>query len=658
MKNSLMRYGRILLVLLIGLTFPGYLMAQVTEETPQDTSSQKINIDAADFFDYLRDGGKMIQKLTGNVELSQDSVFMYCDTAIIENEVDVFALGNIIIQQGDSITIFSDSLIYSAETKIADLTGNVILQTGERQLFTTHLQYDLNTKTATYVEGAVLTNGQTQLRSTLGYYYVEEDLIYFKDSVEVVDTNFVLRADTLIFNTETKIVNYAGPTLITMDSSRIYCESGFYETEDNIAEFRENAQYFGPERRARADTIAYDGRVKMYELKGHAQMENDSEFAKAIRIKYEEPVDKLSLLGDAEFRDSTRNITAHSIFYDGKNETYSTRGRSVIVDEGRILEALQVDYDEESGLGIATGEVVWRDTVEQLTIVCDTAAYKKESSFLRAVGGKQGRPYLINVLEGDSLFMAADTLLSFEEVQDSGDSIRLLLAYKDVRVYKSNLQALCDSMAYSSTDSIFHFYGNPIMWSDTSQFVADTLDMQLANDQVDKIFMRDNALIINSPDEFFFNQIKGKDIRVDFVEGEIHKMYVEGNAETVYYARDELDAYIGVNKTQCSEMVLTFGSNQVERIKFITSPQSKLEPMRQADHEGLKLKGFSWEQEARPKSIDDLFGDKPVRKRVVIPVTTSNVPGQAAGKPKGPAQGKAGKPSGNKPSGQQQRSKN
>lgn len=642
-----MRRLRFWVVLGVFFLMPGLLSGQTTK----DTTSQKVNIDAADYFDYMRAEGMVIQKLTGSVELSQDSVFMYCDTAIIENEVNVFALGNIIIQQGDSITVFSDSLVYSAETKIADLTGNVILQTGDRRLFTTHLQYDLSTKTATYLHGAVLTNGQTQLRSALGYYYVEEDLIYFKDSVEVVDTNFVLRADTLIFNTATKIVSYAGPTLITMDSSRIYCESGFYETIDNLAEFRENAQYFGSSRKARADTIAYDGRVKEYNLKGHAQMENESQYARALRIKYQEPTDKLSLLGNAEFRDSTRHITANSIFYDGKNETYSTRGRSIIVDEGRILEASQVDYEQETGMGIATGEVIWRDTAEQLTIVCDTAAYKKESGYLRATGGKLGRPYLINVLEGDSLFMAADTLLSLEKISQEGDSSRILLAFRDVRVYKSDLQALCDSMAYSSVDSIFHFYGNPIMWSDTSQFVADTLDMQLSKNQIDNIFMRDNALILNSPDELFFNQIKGKDIRVEFRAGEIHKMYVEGNAETVYYARDESDAYIGVNKTLCSEMILSFGNNQVERIKFITSPQSNLKPMQQADHESLKLKGFSWEQKIRPKSFNDLFGEKPGRNLITIPVGLVN-PGA------GEKQGRGAPPPGQKPAKQTVKPKN
>jgi lipopolysaccharide export system protein LptA len=630
MRSSLRQAIKFFIVFGILSILPSVLFGQ----TEGEEASRKIDIDAADFFDYLREDGKMIQKLSGNVELSQDSVFMYCDTAIIENEVNVFAVGSIIIQQGDSITIFADSLIYAADTKIADLTGNVILQTGDRKLFTNHLNYDLNTKTATYVEGAVLTDGQTQLRSKRGYYYVSEDQMFFKDSVEVVDTNFMLRADTLLFNTETKIVTYAGPTLISMDSSRVYCEAGFYETETNLAEFRDNAQYFGPNRRARADSIAYDGNKKEYSLKGKAQMENDDQEATADLIRYEETFDKLFLVGNADFRDSTRHIKAGAIIYDGLNETYSTRGKSTIIDEGRILEAMQVDYEEETGLGIARGDVVWTDTVENMTIICETAAYKKESGYLRATGGKRGRPLLINEMDGDKLYLAADTLVTMEKGGESGDSARILLAYRDVRVYKNDLQALCDSLAYSSADSIFHFYGNPIMWSDTSQFTADTLDMQLADNQVDKIFMKDNALILNSPDELFFNQIKGKDISVEFKEGEMDKMYVEGNAETVYYARDDLDAYIGVNKTLCSEMVLYFGNNQVERIKFITSPQSTLTPMQRAKHETLKLKGFNWETEARPKSLNDLFGELPERKIYAAPAA-NQVTGANTGKPGG-----------------------
>ena len=187
------------------------------------------------------------------------------------------------------------------------------------------------------------------------------------------------------------------------------------------------------------------------------------------------------------------------------------------------------------------------------------------------------------------------------------DSTRILLGYKDVRIFKSDLQVVCDSLAYNSADSLFEFYQSPIIWSDTSQFFADVIKMQLANDQIDQIFLIGNAFIINSPDETFYNQIKGKNITAFFKDNELDQMDVIGNAESVYYARDEEEAYIGVNKSVCSKMLVYFGNNEIEYIHFYTQPVSNMLPMKKTNHEDLKLSGFRWEKKLRPKSLEDLL---------------------------------------------------
>ncbi|MCB0567795.1 MAG: hypothetical protein KDD01_25785, partial [Phaeodactylibacter sp.] len=264
----------------------------------------------------------------------------------------------------------------------------------------------------------------------------------------------------------------------------------------------------------------------------------------------------------------------------------------------------------EKGLGIAIGNVVWRDTSADLTIVCEHAEYDRKTDYLKASGGRNGRPMLITSIEGDSLFMVSDTLLAIREDSVASDSARQLLAYYDVRIYKSDMQAVADSLAYKSSDSTFYFFPlrqNPIVWSDTSQFTADTILMVLADGKIDKIFMRNDGFIINSPDELFFNQVKGKNVTAFFEENELRRMAVVGNAESVYYARDEEGGYVGVNKTICSEMLMYFGDNQVEKLKFFTEPKAEMQPMQQADHNALRMPGFFWEKERRPMSLSDLF---------------------------------------------------
>jgi len=157
-------------------------------------------------------------------------------------------------------------------------------------------------------------------------------------------------------------------------------------------------------------------------------------------------------------------------------------------------------------------------------------------------------------------------------------------------------------------------YRNPIIWSDTTQFKADTVIMQLANDKIDRIFMKNNSIMVNSPDELFFNQIVGKNSIAYFEDGEVRRMKVEGNAESVYYALDDDKEYIGVNQAICSEMMILFGNNEVEGIKFYAQPEATLFPMEKADHDALKLAGFSWEVNRRPTSIFDLFNLKLVFK--------------------------------------------
>ncbi len=578
------------------------------QSVPQDTAAnQQVDVDHSDILLYIQEGDSVVQELIGNVELSQDSIYMYCDSAIIRNSNQVTATGEVLIQQGDSVSVFSDSLIYDGALRQADLYGNVVLINGRRKLFTDSLHYDLNTKIATYTSGAVLTDDSTQLSSIRGYYYVGTDEAFFKDSVVVIDEAFSLRADTLKFDTRTQTVFFLGPTLISGDSSRIYCEDGFYDTKNEKAEFRQRAQFVKGAQKGVADTIAYDGAQAEYTLAGNARFVEEARRATADVIRYREEEDKTLLIGNARYRDGQQDIAADRIEYDARNEVYSTRGRSRISDPPQLLEADQVDYGEEAGMGAALGNVIWRDTSSELTIFCERADYNRETDYLKASGGRRGRPLLIILMEGDSLFMASDTLQAMRADTVSEDSSRLLLAYHDVRVYKSDLQALCDSLTYNSADSIFQFFQQPLIWSDTTQFSADTIYMQMANDQIDQVFLRERSFIINSPDELFFNQIKGKNIVASFEEDELRRMDVNGNAESVYYARDELGAYVGVNKTICSDMLLYFGDNQVERIKFFAQPQAKLHPMRQVDHESLKIEGFDWQNDVRPKNRDDLF---------------------------------------------------
>jgi len=578
-----------------------------------EPDTQKLKIETAAIIEYFLKSGREIQKLSGTVRLRQENTLIYCDTAILDKDFAVLR-GNVVIAQGDSVRAFADSAHYDAATRISDLFGQVVLVNGKQELYTTKLRYDLANKIATYTNGATMTNGKSQIVSRRGYYVVEEKEVYLKGDVVVTDPEFTIRTDTMTFNTEAQLVRFVAPTLISQRGSKIYTERGFYDMTNDFAEFDQNPQYEKEGQLGRARKMRYEGNLKEYTLEGDAHIEDPKkgEIADADVIRYNAENEKTLLRGNAHFRDSTRDIQGAEIRYDSRNKIYQLAGRGRVSDPPNIIEADTLDFNDVLGNGLALGSVIWQDTSSDYTVLSWRMDYNKKSQYLNAFGGfgekgAGGRPMMKSLIDRDTLFMSADTLTSFKP--DSSSDVRQLYAHRDVRIFKSDLQAVCDSLTFSSADSIFWFYKIdtlPVIWSDTSQFSGDTIRMQLKNNKLDRLWLRQNSLVINSEDGLLFNQIKGRNTTAFFRDDEVREMLVEGNAQAVYYALDDQRAYIGLNETACSEMRLYFGDNKVESIKFYQQPSGKFIPMKQAGKETKKLEGFFWDQKRRPRGVKDL----------------------------------------------------
>ncbi len=581
---------------------------------PPADSTQKLKIETALVVEYFVRGERTIQKLSGNVRMRQENTLVYCDTATLDGD-DAVLQGKVVMEQGDTVKVFADSAHYRADTRISDLYGGVVLVNGQQQLFTERMRYDLANKIATYHTRARMTNGKSQLVSRHGYYYVNEHEIFFKGDVVVTDPEFTMRTDTMAFNTETQLVRFVAPTLISQPKGKIYTEGGFYDIENNFAEFDVNPQYEREGQRGRATKMRYSGATKEYVLEGDAYIDDLSkdQRTKADVIRYNTETEVTVLRGYAYARDSVREYRGQEITLDGRNKNYQLSGRGQVSDPPNIIEADSLNFNDLLGGGLALGGVVWKDTASDFTILAHRMDYNKQSSYLNAFGsvgsdGAAGRPLMKSLIDRDTLYLSADTLTSYKP--DSATDVRLLLAHRDVRIFKSDMQAVADSMSFSSADSIFWFYKIdrlPVMWSDTSQFSGDTVRMLLKNKTLDRIWLRRNALVINSEDGQFYNQIAGRNTTAFFREEQLREMLVEGNAQAIYYALDDKRAYIGLNETQCSEMRLFFGDNKVENIKFYQEPTGKFIPMKKAGKEAKKLEGFFWERLRRPKGVADLL---------------------------------------------------
>lgn len=215
------------------------------------------------------------------------------------------------------------------------------------------------------------------------------------------------------------------------------------------------------------------------------------------------------------------------------------------------------------------------------------------------------------VLKPDSVINPADTVQT-----------RTIKAYHNVRIFKSNIQAKTDSLFYTSADSTLRCFVNPIIWSEGSQMVGDTIYVQFKNSKLNNLQAFRNSFLVNTPaDSLRFNQIKGRYMTGFFVDGKLNTLYVDGNAESIYYTQDDsTKVYKEMNQTLSSRIKFTFKNNDIDDITYISSIEGALNPENTIPKDNV-LKGFSWKPKERPRSKKEAIGSsgKP-KPKVKTPV--------------------------------------
>lgn len=582
------------------------------ETTPSDTTVTIILDEPADKVKLFTKDNVQYQILQGNVRLRHDSTFMRMDSAVVDDNNQLEAYGNVVIQELDSTYVFSDTLFYNGNTRMAELIGEVVLEKGDQRLFSDYLIYDLGERIARFDKKSYMTDEEKQLSSLRGVFHVNEDKILFYDSVLVISDTFNLKADSMAFFTEEYRVQFLGPTILYNDSSRIYTEKGYYLMNEEEALFRQNAQFSSGESKGKADSIYYYGNRGVYVLLGNAFLEKEDQTAVANMIEYHEREDLLYLYGEAIVDGEDVHAVGDTLIYDNRTNSVRARGRSTIQRVDFTLSSDHVDYSDSLKVGYASGDVIWEDSSGMKRIYTDTLQFQSEGQSAKAMGIFRRPMFDWENEEGDILHLISDTLITFQSVISRKDTAGLeladttqdFIAYYDVAVIRDDMQGRADSLAYMESDSMIVMYGNPILWMDTTQLSGDTIFVNMIEGEINNVLIRGNAFILTSPDSIFFNQIKGRQIMAFFEDGKLVRTDVEGNAESIYFPLDDENGYIGMNKIICSKIEMYFENNNVTGIAFLEQPSGELISMKEVSDENSVLKGYRNQDRLRPGSIE------------------------------------------------------
>lgn len=479
-----------------------------------------------------------VQVLIGSVKLRHDSMYMYCDSALIyEKTNSVEAFSNVRMEQGDTLFIYGDYLNYNGETQLAMLRENVKLINRKTILTTDSLNYDRLYNLGYYFEGGTLTDEENILTSDWGEYSPATKIAVFNHEVKLANPRFTLYSDTLKYSTDSKIATILGPSNIVNEKNHIYSERGFYNTTKDQAQLLD---------------------------------------------------------------------------------------RSVLTNEGKKLVADSLFYDRKTGYGEAFYNVVMNDTINKNMLTGDYCFYNELTESALATQ----KAVAIDYSQGDSLFMHADTLKMNSYFVKTDSAYREMKAYHKVRIFRKDIQGVCDSLLFSSKDSCLRMYHDPIIWNEKQQLLGEEINVYMNDSTIDWAHIINQALTVEQKDSIHYNQISGKEIKAYFQGGEARKIDVIGNVLVIYYPEEKDSTMIGMNTSETSLLNLHLMNRKME--KMVMSPKSNgtLYPMDQIPVDKMKLPTFVWFDYIRPQNKDDIFNwrgkksGETLRKTTRKPVTS------------------------------------
>ena len=521
--------------LLIGFLclFGVCLVAQNNKKQPENKKT-KVYLLHADEGQADKLARPDVQVLIGNVKLRHDSMYMYCDSALIfEKTNSVEAFSNVRMEQGDTLFIYGDYLYYDGMTPIAQLRENVKMINRNTTLLTDSLNYDRLYDLGYYFEGGTLMDEENVLTSDWGEYSPATKQSVFNHDVKLVNPKFVLTSDTLRYNTESKIAVILGPSNIVSDNNHIYSERGFYNTMTEQAELLD---------------------------------------------------------------------------------------RSVLTNQGKKLVGDSLFYDRIIGYGEAFDNVKMTDSINKNMLTGDYCFYNEltDSAFATK------RAVAIDYSQGpDSLFMHGDTLQLVSYNLNTDSVFRLMKAYHKVRMYRTDVQGVCDSLVYNSKDSCMTMYTDPILWNEGQQLLGEQIKIYMNDSTIDWAHIINQALTVEMKDSIHYNQVSGKEMKAYFINGDIE---VIGNVFTAFYPEEKDSTMTGFNCLEGSVLHLYMKDKKMEKGLFIGKSNGTMYPMDQIPPDKLRLPTFAWFDYVRPLNKDDIFNWRGKRAGDTLKPTTDRRP--------------------------------
>lgn len=524
-----------------------------------------------------------------------------------KDSVAVFNHGGA-MRDKDGQIIESRSGTYDSKIKKFKFTHDVNMFTDSVFIKTADLVYESDLNLATFGRNTNAWKDDNMLAADAGWYDRGIELFFFTDKVHVMSEDQEAWCDSLFFNRNTNCVEMLGNVQVSDTTRNVFALAGRIEYEDALSRItltREPAVITQAEEQDGSIDTVYLGAEKLvyYTVR---KCDLDSAAVRDSRTRLQ----ALEIDPVGEFRKKAAADAAKAAEEEAMNDPNQRAKKAA---QGAKQNQAKQNQAKPQGAGPKPGTPPTPGGSKQLpkmqpkmANLPKAGAAPPDTSDVANIpvpSDSLARPMLADSLALKDSLAVRDSLAVADSLATPPDTTKVgfLEALKNVKIYKKNMQVVCDSLVYTDIDSLARLYIQPVVWQDSvRQYAADSITIVIRNNAMEKASLMSNAFITIQEDKLHFNQIRGAEMTAYFNDkGGLDRFDALGGASALFYI-EENDELATVNKTDSKMLSAVFKNGNLQKIYYYDAPKNDAYPVVQLKEEERQMRGFSWTPERRP----------------------------------------------------------
>ena len=414
-----------------------------------------------------------------------------------------------------------------------------------------------------------------------------------------------LKADRAAYDGFRQLLEARKNVVLHHGDKTLYTDSLDYDRFNDYAYFFEGGRLIDKKDRLVSDWGDYNLKTREATFWYNVKMRSGNRTVTTDELHYDTKKSLAHVVGPSKIIQNGSVIQTTDGYFDSKSDLAEMYGRSTVTDKDKEITGDSLFYNKRTGMARGWGKVVYVDKRNKNQLLGERIFYNEKTGR----GFATGRALVKDYSQKDTLFMHADSMKIFTFNMNTDSMYRKVHCFHHVKVFRQDVQAICDSLVLNSKDSCMTMYRDPIAWSGDRQILGEIIKVYMNDSTVREAHVINQALSIERiPGQKYFNQLSSKEISSYFIKGKIRRVIASGNAKAIFYPVDDKDSTLQGQVYIETDTIKMFISPE-RRLDKIWTPKNTgvMLPMTQIPAEKLKLPEFAWFEELRPTDPQDVF---------------------------------------------------